>query len=307
MNNLAHGGYLEAGVDNIDAYRENTAAYCSDQGGGERGAKANMFEKTDDLADLLNELRSGNLHPGSADVHLVQFLFNTMQQRDVPHVWYNAFEESVTAVPEWALLEPNLAATAKMCGEKGSRDVMLSDEGVPRSPPMGRLARFRLAKYQAGSHIDFRWEKLEDVTTNLCPLYPFLVMFFKLSWLPREPDLAKRVHACLHTPWVGPYLELCLLLASGSGKWVTWLESCYRCYKDRKGEGTTWRARRRAQAEAENRPAGSGGRRRAAPRSGRAGVEWRRRALRARAATPPLRTTRTRRLRAKTPWRRRSC
>ena len=100
---LTEQGWLSigAGGDDDDDVDEEDADNGDDDDNNDRDWAVNGRKRTAleaELAGIQEELDS--------------------QQNDVLHVWYNAFEEAMCEVPEWKLLEPNLAATTKICGEK---------------------------------------------------------------------------------------------------------------------------------------------------------------------------------------------
>ena len=240
---IRHAAFLEAGKENINAFRYQTKGYISDQARSERGVQKAPFGDKEEISIVLAKLRSGELSFEDPGAREMMFLYNALEQTGNLHIMFNAVEHAIKAVREWPKFQEGLRSFCKVCGEPSYKALVLK-ECFASAP---KEARARLHQF-SGQHVDFKWEHLEEIFLlggGLdCGLFWDMKTYFVASCLSsKDSTIAQTLVAFLRVEFNGYFMEVLCLFTSAVGKEARWLGGCH-CHGDIL-TGTGSRKRRR--------------------------------------------------------------
>ena len=198
---IRHAAFLEAGKENINAFRYQTKGYISDQARSERGVQKAPFGDKEEISIVLAKLRSGELFFENPRAREMMFLYNALEQTGNLHIMFNAVEHAIKAVREWPKFQEGLRSFCKVCGEPSYKALVLK-ECFASAP---KEARARLHQF-SGQHVDFKWEHLEEIFLlggGLdCGLFWDMNTYFVASCLsPKDSTIA---HYCPDVGCISP-------------------------------------------------------------------------------------------------------
>ena len=243
LQRLAWSATLESGECNLEAWRQQTKGFLSDQG-TEKGIRQAPFGPKQEIDGVLEDIKQNRLSRSDERARKITFLPYALQQPGYLHVYFNALEECLGKVDLWKSYEYMLSGFVKMLGELSYNDKLLatSFKHVPRE------VRHKVHLFK-GQHLDWRWEHLESLLEQIIDIYPTFVSHFKSEDFKDETSLCKKVKSGCLCPWFGPFSECCYVISHQVGREARWLEGCF-CHEDTLITCSNWRKRVRSMQEA---------------------------------------------------------
>ena len=104
--------------------------------------------------DILRRLESGHLQLSDVEAQLGKMWPNAWETPAYFHILFNALKKGVTAVPQWAQLDPGLRGLGSFCGNRGLR------KRFRYLCCGGHASDARMFRHWSGGNFSWRWGKL---------------------------------------------------------------------------------------------------------------------------------------------------
>lgn len=216
---LIHGACLEYGSASLPLWRRQVVSFLSDQG-VERLLADFPVNLEGNLATFCSNF-SKEPSAGSADDPKLFPLACSMP--GLLHIFFNALEEVIVALPEWKLMEQELSAATQLVAEPSSQALILEKMlGDASADEKAALLQFK------SKLLSWRWESLQMVSQQWLETFPVL----KQKWRPNifsdtNTKMVERVSAALDSPWHLLFLRWIAAFSLAVGQEASWIEGCF--------------------------------------------------------------------------------
>jgi hypothetical protein len=235
--NLCHGILLRCeNEEELHRYRASVVGYTSDAGTEKKLADCafarpvNLSELRSFSTQVLNFERY--LHKGGQECSHYLFPYCLGMQGHL-HMISNAVETAITRTRFWPAFEPGLVGLLGFLNSKDLRKRFLAV-----CCPLDRHGLFKSWSKQL---VDWRWESIGHVCTQLVPLVPTLQAHFDLDKMSRGGEIAslneidtavlKATSKLLSLPWLEAILESLRVIGTTCNSFMSYLEGC-ECHED---------------------------------------------------------------------------